>query len=126
MQGDCDATKGDATTSHQSEREANERQKAQADKRRRGDDEEGHVVLLSGGGGSAVPMGANGDTQGILRRLVRPTGDGDGRMRRGGDPTAFVVVAAPRVVVSAPVIVVVAHRPSPFPYVTKCLLPDRC
>ncbi len=64
--------------------EANERRKAQADKRRRGDNEEGHVVLLSEGGGSAVPTGANGDTQGILRRRVRPTGDGDGRRRRGG------------------------------------------
>jgi hypothetical protein len=59
---------------------------AQADKRRRGDNEEGHVVLLSGGGGFAVPTGANGDTQGILRRRVRPTGDGDGRMRRGVIP----------------------------------------
>ncbi len=54
-QGEGDATKGDATTSHRIEREANERGKAQADKRRRGNDEEGHVVLLSGGGGSAVP-----------------------------------------------------------------------
>jgi hypothetical protein len=83
-QGGDDATKGDVTTSHRSEREANERRKAQADKRRRGNDEEGHVVLLSGGGGSAVPTGANGNTQGILQQWVRPTGDGDGRRRRGG------------------------------------------
>ena len=68
MQGEGDTTKGDATTFHQSEREANERRKAQADKRRRGDNEEGHVDLLSGGGGSAVPPGANGDTQGILQQ----------------------------------------------------------
>ncbi len=54
MQGEGNATKGDATTSLRSEREADERRKAQADKRRRGDDKEGHVVLLSGGGGSAV------------------------------------------------------------------------
>ena len=54
-QGGGDVTKGDATTSHRSEREVNERRKAQADKRRRGDDEEGHVALLSWGGGSAVP-----------------------------------------------------------------------
>ncbi len=79
-----DATKGDTTTSHQSEREANERRKAQADKRRRGDNKEGHVVLLSGGGESAVPTGANGNTQGILGRWVWPTGDGDMRRRRGG------------------------------------------
>ncbi len=83
-QGGGKATKGDATTSHQSEREVNERRKEQADKRWRGNDEEGHVVLLSEGGGSAVPTGANGDTQGILRQQVRPAGDGDGRMRRGG------------------------------------------
>jgi hypothetical protein len=82
-QGEGNATKGDATTSHRSEQEANERRKAQVDKRWRGDDKEGHVVLLSGGGGSAVLMGADGDTQGILRRRVRPTGDGDGRRRRG-------------------------------------------
>jgi hypothetical protein len=61
-QGEGDATKGDTTTSHRSEREAND---------------------LSGGG-SAVPTGANGDTQGILPRRVRPTGDGGGRRRRGG------------------------------------------
>ncbi len=67
MQGEGDAAKGDATTSHQSKQEANERRKAQADKRQRGNDKEGHVVFLSGGGGSAVPTGANGDTQGILR-----------------------------------------------------------
>ncbi len=67
MQGEGNATKGDATTSHVSEREANERWKAQADKRRRSDNEEGQVVLLSGGGGSAVPSGANGNTQGIMQ-----------------------------------------------------------
>jgi len=33
-QGGGDVTKGDATTSHRSEREANERRKAQADKSR--------------------------------------------------------------------------------------------
>ena len=126
MQGEGDATKGDATTSHRSEQEANERQKAQADKRRQGNDKEGHMVLLFGGDGSAVPTGPNGDTQGILRQRVRPTGDGNGRRRRGGDPTAFIVVAAPRVIVSAPVVFVVAHRPSPFPYVAECLLPDCC
>ena len=56
-QGGDDATTGDVTvtTIHPSEREVNERRKAQADKRRRGDDKEGHLVLLSGGGGSAVP-----------------------------------------------------------------------
>ena len=59
-------TKGDTIASHQNKREANERRKAQVNKRRRGEDKEGHVVLLSGGGGSAVPTGANGDTQGIL------------------------------------------------------------
>jgi hypothetical protein len=53
-QGGGDVTKGDAKTSHRSEQEANERRKAQADKRRHGDDEEGHVVLLSGGGRSDV------------------------------------------------------------------------
>ncbi len=84
MQGEGDATKGDATTSHQSEREANKRRKAQADKRRHGDDKEGHVFILSGGGGSAVPTGANGDTQGILRQRVRPTGDGDWEEAEGG------------------------------------------
>ena len=48
---------------------------------------------------------------GKLRQWVQPTGDGDGRRwRGGGDPTAFFVVVAPRVVVSAPVIVVIAHR----------------
>ncbi len=78
-----------------------------------------------------MPTGANGNTKGILRRRVRPTGDGDRRRRRGGDPAAFVVVAAPRVVVSASVVVVVvvivvAHRPSLFPYLAKCLLPDLC
>ena len=83
-QGGGSATKGKATISHRIEQEANERRKAQADKRRRGNDEEGHLVLLSGEGGSAVPTGANGDTQGILRQWVRPTGDGNGRRRRGG------------------------------------------
>ncbi len=54
--------------------------------------------------------------------LVMATGGG----REGGDPAAFVVVATPHVVVSAPVVVVVAHRLSPFPNVTKCLTPDLC
>ena len=70
-QGEGDATKGDATTSHQSEREANERRKAQADKRRHGNDKEGHVVFLSGGGGSAVPTGANGDAYYFCRLFFR-------------------------------------------------------
>ncbi len=54
--------------------------------------------------------------------LVMATGGGGG----GGDPAAFVVVATPRVIVSAPVVVIVAHRPSPFPYVAECFLPDLC
>jgi hypothetical protein len=54
--------------------------------------------------------------------LVMATGGWGG----GGDPTAFIVVAAPGVVVFTPVVVVVAHRPSPFPYVTECLSLDRC
>ena len=54
--------------------------------------------------------------------LVMATGGCGG----GGDPTAFVVVAAPRIVAFAHVVVIVAHRPSPFPYVAECLSPDLC
>ena len=66
------------------------------------------ATAVDGGGTSAVPTGANGNTQGILQQRVRPTGDGDGRRRRGG------------------VIPLLSLCPSLFPYIAECLSPDLC
>jgi hypothetical protein len=121
-----DATKGDATTSHRSEREANERRKRRRTRGCAVTTRKGTWSFFLGEADLLCPRALMAIHRAYCEYgsgpLVMAMGGGGG----GGDPAAFVVVAAPRVVVSAPVVVVVAHRPSPFPYATECLLPDRC